>query len=159
MKNFCAGLVVLCLVGQVKGQWRGTEEGDRYEAEMTAKGLVPIYGVGGKVDEYATPEEKKRYREEIEKAFVKDPAWVRDLANGVANVVGNGMAARRSPSWSDWAFDKAWGKVEDKAASEGWFSGFWGNVKLVFWLVVAALMAFIALCFIGTVNRVLGRGS
>ena len=78
---------------------------------------------------------------------------------------GSGYAHKES-SWSDWLVDKLWGKAEAKAdamiadaGSQGWFTGFWGKVTLVFWLIVGGLVAFIALCVMGTINRILGRGN
>jgi hypothetical protein len=62
------------------------------------------------------------------------------------------------PSLTERVIGKVWGKAETTTASPGWFDGFWGKLKLVFWLIVLGLAAFIALCVLGTINRMLGKG-
>ena len=62
-------------------------------------------------------------------------------------------APQAKQSMSDWLFDKAWGKVENKVEKEGWFDGITDKIRLVFWLIVAGLGSFVALCVVGLFSR------
>ena len=101
--------------------------------------------------------------------YWKDPSHLEtDLKWGIKEEgVAPGLLDSFSPkTWMPdvgaQAKDAVWSGVDErveKITSQGWFSGFWGKVTLVFWLIVGGLVAFIALCVMGTINRILGRGN
>jgi hypothetical protein len=98
------------------------------------------------------------YADEKEARFKKAMEAVKemDFHFGDIDWFGKWSNAAKRQSWSDWAFDKTWGRMKAEAG-EGWFSGVNEKITMIYRLLIVSLIAFAALCGLGIIRRIVGK--